>query len=161
MVARGEDVVGVLRIIPFPVTQRAKEFLTAAQVERGEKLPGAGRTEAEMQATLRAYQEVVDRDAQRVTLSGAQLGRIAIAPSFRGFKLGRRLVEAAEAWVARALTPLVDQYAEPRVEARIQLTAQSVSKSFYEHLGFEAVSDEFVLLGQPHVWFARSVHLRS
>jgi ElaA protein len=87
----------------------------------------------------RLYQKVFNH--QPVT----GLGRIVIHPEYRGQQLGKQLVAEAVN-VARQLFPEQGYY----------LSAQAHLQGFYEHCGFQRVSEETYLdAGIPHIDMVR------
>jgi len=69
-----------------------------------------------------------------------KIGRVVVAPGYRGYKLGQRLMtEAIE--FAQARFPVT----------AIELGGQSHLQKFYGSFGFEAISDEYLEDGIPHV----------
>jgi ElaA protein len=70
----------------------------------------------------------------------ARIGRVIVAPSHRGMKLGDKIMREAIA------------YCRERFPARdIDLSAQSHLKAFYGSFGFKPVSDEYSEDGIPHI----------
>lgn len=69
----------------------------------------------------------------------AKIGRVAIAESHRGKKLGARLIEFAV------------QVATQKGQSRCYLESQSDKTGFYARLGFVAFGDEFMDAGIPHL----------
>ena len=69
----------------------------------------------------------------------AKAERVAVLAEYRGEGLGRRLME------------LVEAEARGRGRERIDLHAQTAVEGFYETLGYETVSDEFMEADIPHV----------
>ncbi|KXF78922.1 hypothetical protein ATN84_03960 [Paramesorhizobium deserti] len=70
----------------------------------------------------------------------AQIGRVIVAPSHRGRKVGEKIMHEAIAH-CRAHFPDRD----------IALSAQSHLKAFYGAFGFAPVSEEYVEDGIPHI----------
>ncbi len=70
----------------------------------------------------------------------SRIGRVVIAPRYRGLKLGRRLMRDGIA-KARALAP----------EAPIHLSAQAHLERFYGELGFSTVSEVYLEDDIPHI----------
>ena len=68
-----------------------------------------------------------------------QIGRVAVLENYRGHGLGFRLMRKA-----------IDYIIESCIETKIYLEAQTYAIGFYEKLGFEVVSDEFLDEGIPH-----------
>lgn len=68
----------------------------------------------------------------------AKIGRVAIAQSHRGLKLGARLIGFAV------------EVARDKGEARCYLESQADKIGFYERLGFVAFGEEFMDAGIPH-----------
>jgi len=134
-----------MRVLPYPVPTLPEAFYDLQTCP----LPGLGRTPEDMAATLVAHQQA----GPDHVLSGVKLGRIALRADVRGAGLGRAFVAKAEQWIRTTLAPAGSA-------ARVQLTAQSVSRGFYDKLGYEATSGEFRLLNQPHVWYAKTLSLR-
>lgn len=138
-------VIGAMRVLPYPVPTLPETYYDAET----EPLPGLGRTPEAMAAALAAHQQVgLDH-----VLSGVKLGRIALRADVRGLGLGRAFLAEAERWICAALASC-----DARA-ARVQLTAQSVARGFYEQVGYEATSGEFCLLNQPHIWYAKTLSL--
>ncbi|MCL7462007.1 GNAT family N-acetyltransferase [Pseudomonas sp. NW5] len=72
-------------------------------------------------------------------LPDGRIGRVSVLKDWRGLHIGERLMEAAIA------------EAERRGLRRQFLTAQSYAIAFYERLGFQVCSEEFLEAGIPHV----------
>lgn len=71
-------------------------------------------------------------------------GRVATAPSIRGGGQGRALMEKTLEWMER----LYGRQA-------IKISAQSYLISFYRSLGFQAVGEEYLEDGIPHIGMVR------
>lgn len=119
-----------LKVIPF--ASRYSDALSSAVSElAGEPYPGelAGTTSASM----RAWLELPDFEARWVAVSGEKVAghvgvaagekgalevcRLFVTPSFRGIKLGRRLLDEVFAYAqARPLTLKVSPYLTPAIE---------------------------------------------
>ncbi|ERI15010.1 GNAT family N-acetyltransferase [Brucella intermedia] len=69
-----------------------------------------------------------------------KIGRVVVAPDYRGYKLGQRLMKEAIEFV-QARFP----------GTAIELGGQSHLQQFYGSFGFEAISDEYLEDGIPHV----------
>ena len=69
----------------------------------------------------------------------AKAERVAVLAEYRGEGLGRRLMELVEAEAREQGCTSVDLHAQTAVEG------------FYETLGYETVSDEFIEADIPHV----------
>ena len=69
----------------------------------------------------------------------AKIGRVAVARSHRGFRLGARLIEFAV------------EVAREKGETRCYLESQVDKIGFYARLGFVAYGDEFMDAGIPHL----------
>ena len=76
-------------------------------------------------------------------LTDGHIGRVAVLKDWRGLKVGAALMQATIA------------EAERRGLQRQFLTAQVHATAFYERLGFEIVSEEFLEAGIPHVDMVR------
>jgi len=76
-------------------------------------------------------------------LPDGQIGRVSVLRDWRGMSIGAALMQAA-------ITE-----AERRGLREQRLTAQVHATSFYERLGFEVVSEEFLEAGLPHVEMLR------
>jgi len=72
-------------------------------------------------------------------LTDGQIGRVSVLRDWRGMNIGDALMRAVIA------------EAERRDLREQRLTAQVHATRFYERLGFEVVSDEFLEAGLPHV----------
>jgi predicted GNAT family N-acyltransferase len=72
-------------------------------------------------------------------LNDGHIGRVSVLRDWRGMNVGGALMNAAI------------QEAERRGLREQRLTAQVHATAFYERLGFEVVSDEFLEAGLPHV----------
>ncbi|GAA5662789.1 GNAT family N-acetyltransferase [Brucella intermedia] len=69
-----------------------------------------------------------------------KIGRVVVAPDYRGYKLGHRLMKEAI------------EFAQARFPGTaIELGGQSHLQKFYGSFGFEAISDEYLEDGIPHV----------
>ncbi len=69
-----------------------------------------------------------------------KIGRVVVAPAFRGDRLGRRLMREALA------------FAKARFPGRaVELGAQSYLRGFYGSFGFDAISEEYLEDGIPHI----------
>lgn len=69
-----------------------------------------------------------------------KIGRVVVAPDYRGYKLGQRLMNEAVAF-ARSRFP----------DTAMELGGQSHLQKFYGSFGFAAISDEYLEDGIPHV----------
>ncbi|WFD25616.1 hypothetical protein MNAN1_000579 [Malassezia nana] len=142
-----DSVVGVMRILPYPIPECPERFYPHHILENG-PLPGGGRTEAAIQAAFLAQQTV--QPGTPTVYSGAKIGRIAIQPAYRGRGLGRHLLAGAEAWIAQAIRtqpglPSTD------VAVQVQLSSQVPVRPFYESMGYQIQGDEYLEEGQPHI----------
>ncbi|QGW22809.1 GNAT family N-acetyltransferase [Stutzerimonas degradans] len=79
-------------------------------------------------------------------LADGQIGRVAVLRDWRGMNVGDALMQAVIA------------EAERRGLHEQKLTAQVHATRFYERLGFEVVSEEFLEAGIPHVDMLRKSH---
>ena len=79
-------------------------------------------------------------------LADGQIGRVAVLRDWRGMNVGDALMQAVIA------------EAERRGLREQKLTAQVHATRFYERLGFEVVSEEFLEAGIPHVDMLRNSH---
>ncbi|MCQ4268168.1 GNAT family N-acetyltransferase [Pseudomonas stutzeri] len=79
-------------------------------------------------------------------LADGQIGRVAVLRDWRGMNVGDALMRAVIA------------EAERRGLREQKLTAQVHATRFYERLGFEVVSEEFLEAGIPHVDMLRKSH---
>ncbi|MHB1371527.1 MAG: GNAT family N-acetyltransferase [Pseudomonadaceae bacterium] len=79
-------------------------------------------------------------------LADGQIGRVAVLRDWRGMNVGDALMQAVIA------------EAERRGLREQKLTAQVHATRFYERLGFEIVSEEFLEAGIPHVDMLRKSH---
>ena len=69
-----------------------------------------------------------------------KIGRVVVAPDYRGYKLGQRLMKEAI------------EFAQARFPGTaIELGGQSHLQKFYGSFGFVAISDEYLEDGIPHV----------
>lgn len=125
------DAQGVLRVMPYPVPFKNERTYGPAILQTG-PLPGAGRTEAEVQATLADHQQVVESGPDSVVLSGVKIGRVAVRKDLRGSGAGRQLMDATEAWIIEALAACPAAKDKANVTARVALSAQRPAKRFYE-----------------------------
>ncbi|MBN2990044.1 GNAT family N-acetyltransferase, partial [Pseudomonas lactucae] len=76
-------------------------------------------------------------------LPSGEIGRVSVLKDWRGLKVGDKLMEA------------VIGVAEQRGQTKQFLSAQVYAAPFYERLGFEIVSEEFLEVGIPHVDMVR------
>lgn len=77
-------------------------------------------------------------------LPDGHIGRVSVLKDWRGLKVGEKLMQAVIA------------EAERRDLHQQMLTAQVHATSFYERLGFEVVSGEYLEAGIPHVDMVRT-----
>jgi len=71
--------------------------------------------------------------------------RICVLRSYRGTGAGKKIMEA------------IEEYASSRKIASLKLNAQTQAIPFYEKLGYEVVSDEFLDAGIPHKTMKKNV----
>jgi len=71
--------------------------------------------------------------------------RMAVLPEARGLKLGKKLMD------------FVHDHARHYGYEKSQLGAQTHAASFYEKLGYTAISDEFEDAGIPHVLMEKDI----
>lgn len=147
--ASDDAVVGVLRIVPYPLPAHDEQFYSR-QVLKDGPLPGRHRTESEVQATFLRAQ--VAQPSTHLVYSGAKVGRIAIHASLRGCGMGRRLVEGAEAWITQAIRTLPVPPRTESVWVQVQLSSQAPVRAFYESQGYAVQGDVYLEEGQPHIW---------
>ena len=76
-------------------------------------------------------------------LPSGEIGRVSVLKDWRGLKVGDKLMET------------VIGVAEQRGQTRQFLSAQVYAAPFYERLGFNIVSEEFLEVGIPHVDMVR------
>lgn len=88
---------------------------------------------AECEGQLAAYCRIIACDEVKI-------GRVLVVPQARGQGLARELMR-------RALAEVEVKF--PQCEIRIQ--AQLYLQAFYESLGFQAVSDDYLEDGIPHI----------
>lgn len=69
-----------------------------------------------------------------------KIGRIVVAPDYRGHKFGNRLLEEALVFAQQRFP-----------HAAIELGAQSYLRKFYGSFGFVPISDEYLEDGIPHI----------
>ncbi len=69
-----------------------------------------------------------------------KIGRVVVAPDYRGYKLGQRLMKEAVAFAQKRF---------PR--QAVELGGQSHLQKFYNSFGFVTISDEYLEDGIPHV----------
>ncbi|WP_181349110.1 GNAT family N-acetyltransferase [Thalassobacillus sp. CUG 92003] len=74
-----------------------------------------------------------------------KLERICVLPTFRGNAYGKKMIEALE-------TVIIEQNS-----SHAKLNAQSHAKGFYQLLGYEQISDEFVDAGILHVTMTKQL----
>lgn len=79
-------------------------------------------------------------------LNDGHIGRVSVLRDWRGMNVGAALMKA------------VIEEAERRGLLEQRLTAQVHATAFYERLGFETISDEFLEAGLPHVDMLRKSH---
>ena len=77
-------------------------------------------------------------------LPDGEIGRVSVLKDWRGLKVGDALMQAV----------LIE--AERRGLAQQKLSAQVQATAFYERLGFDVISDEFLEAGIPHVDMLRN-----
>lgn len=69
-----------------------------------------------------------------------KIGRVVVAPDYRGYKLGQRIMQEAVAFAQDRFPGIA-----------IELGGQSHLQKFYGSFGFVAISDEYLEDGIPHV----------
>lgn len=79
-------------------------------------------------------------------LHDGHIGRVSVLRDWRGMHVGHALMKAAI------------EEAERRGLREQRLTAQVHAMSFYEGLGFEVISEEFLEAGLPHIEMLRKSH---
>lgn len=72
-------------------------------------------------------------------LSNNSIGRVAVLTTARGLGVGQRLMQA------------VIEYARAEQRKLVKLSSQVHAIGFYQALGFEAQSDEYLDCGIPHI----------
>ena len=70
----------------------------------------------------------------------ASMGRVAVHGEFRSLGLGKKIVLRAQ--------KAVEEYYNT---SSIELSAQTYLKGFYEDLGYEAIGEEYLEDGIPHI----------
>ncbi len=93
------------------------------------------------QGALQAYLRAVDPG---VKYAEASIGRVITAPEVRGTGLGRALMQEGLARCTRQWPG-----------ETLRISAQSRLRRFYESLGFEAASDDYLEDGIPHMQMTR------
>ncbi len=96
------------------------------------------------QDQLAAYLRIVPKEHHEI--QKISIGRVCVHKGFRGQKLGRELMQQALQFIDDTLK-----------EAEIYIEAQSYLQEFYQSLGFQAVSEEFMLDNVPHIEMIRKV----
>lgn len=69
-----------------------------------------------------------------------KIGRVVVAPDYRGYKLGQRLMKEAVEFAHERFSNIA-----------IELGGQSHLQKFYGSFGFVAISEEYLEDGIPHV----------
>ena len=96
------------------------------------------------QNQLAAYLRIVPKEhheSQKISI-----GRVCVHKAFRGQGIGQKLMQQALQFVDDILQ-----------EKEIYIEAQSYLQAFYQELGFEAVSEEFILDNVPHIEMIRKI----
>src|SRR5690606_37166621 len=92
---------------------------------------------AEIDNQIVAYCRIVPPG---ISYSEPSIGRVVTHPNFRNLKLGKQLMKQAI------------QVCENTFDTEsIRISAQSYLKKFYENLGFQQVSEEYLEDGIPHI----------
>eukprot|EP01028_Stygiella_incarcerata_P012878 TRINITY_DN80596_c0_g1_i1.p1 TRINITY_DN80596_c0_g1~~TRINITY_DN80596_c0_g1_i1.p1 ORF type:complete len:179 (+),score=40.02 TRINITY_DN80596_c0_g1_i1:67-603(+) len=87
----------------------------------------------------------------RRTDKGWKLERFAVLSEFRGFGIGRHLVEFVLAQIQRHSEPQMKEKGDPKSAGRrVYLHAQEPVIGFYEKLGFQGEGEMFVEAGIRH-----------
>lgn len=81
---------------------------------------------------------------QGISYEEASIGRVVIAPAYRGLKLGKQLME-------ESLSACCSLFRDPA----IRISAQAHLEGFYQSLGFEAVGELYDEDGIPHIEMLR------
>ncbi|KAJ2827510.1 hypothetical protein FBU31_003154 [Coemansia sp. 'formosensis'] len=79
----------------------------------------------------------------------AKFGRVAILPEYQGLGIGKFLMQAAEALVAKS-----PEYKEYECT---KLGSQWDKRGFYEKCGYEARGDIYDDTGCPHIWMYKPI----
>ena len=96
---------------------------------------------------LAAYARIFAADA---TTNEARIGRVVVAPDYRGQRLGERIMREAIA-ACEKRSP----------GAAIAISAQAHLRRFYSTLGFSVTSAEYLEDGIPHVDMVRAAERRA
>lgn len=156
---RDQAVVGVMRIVPYPVPREEVPFYTRAQIAGG-LLPGRGRSEADMAQQFVAAQTTT-LSGSTLTYSGGKLGRIAISRQARGQGCGTILVSAAEQWMISALRAAQRPDGVTHVETKSQLSSQKIALRFYESQNYVTQGATYLEEGQPHIFCVKPLTVYS
>jgi predicted GNAT family N-acyltransferase len=89
--------------------------------------------------------EAIAASRLRFTEDYGKLERICVLKSFRGKSYGKQLIQAMEETIKK------HHY------QKAKLNAQTHAVTFYESLGYRAVSDEFMDAGIPHVTMVKQL----
>jgi ElaA protein len=97
----------------------------------------------EIEGKIAAYCRIVPTG---ISYSEPSIGRVVTHPKFRNLKLGNQLMKYAI------------QISENHFETKtIRISAQSYLKNFYENLGFQQVSEEYLEDKIPHIEMLRKL----
>ncbi|WP_116788648.1 GNAT family N-acetyltransferase [Flavobacterium psychrotrophum] len=77
---------------------------------------------------------------QGISYQEASIGRVVIAPAYRGLKLGKQLME-------ESITACTSLFQNPAM----RISAQAHLQGFYNSLGFEPVGEPYDEDGIPHI----------
>lgn len=143
------EVVGVMRILPYPLPEGEERFYPDAAVE-DDPLVGDGRSAAQMADAMLGAQKV-SRTGSTVTYSGIKVGRFAVRKTERGQGGGRIMLAGAESWWLDVLQT-VHRGDGVEIHTRSQLSAQEHALPFYEAQGYHVEGDKYLEEGQPHAF---------
>lgn len=155
-----QQVLGVVRILAYPLPDEEPESYPPTRKD-GDDLPGGGRTEAQVMETFQETQQRLEETPQGFLLSGGKIGRVAVSKALRGKGAGRMLMEAAEAWIIKALASAPYVQSAQNVQAKIQLSAQVIAKRFYDSLGYTSDDVQYLEEGEPHQWYKKVVSVKG
>jgi predicted GNAT family N-acyltransferase len=82
---------------------------------------------------------------REVEVGLGKVERVCVLPEYRGQHIGVMMMNGME------------EYAQSNGIFRLKLNAQTHALAFYEHLGYEVTSDEFMDAGIPHKSMEKTV----
>ncbi|GMK44820.1 GNAT family N-acetyltransferase [Paenibacillus glycanilyticus] len=125
---------------------RKKVFVEEQGVPLADEFDEFDRLDGKCEHILAYYDgEAVGTGRIRTVEGMGKLERICLLEPYRKFGIGRQIIAALEEIALEKGLP------------KVKLHGQTHAKGFYEKLGYEGASDEFMEDGIPHVLMTKSI----